>query len=267
MEMNILGQTIGNWGNDWCDSIARAFIRKGVASIVLTVTGLCANLLGGLLIGFGGMTRDPVNWIHIAAGMVILLAGVFDLLDNMVAQLSNTMTKFGVFADSIVDVYADLAIFAGAMTCFALQGHIGLMIVSGIALVGVLMTRYTQARAESLLPGRYNAGYLQRPEWIAVVIVACLVNRLYVGMWVIAVLSNLATFHRIWDTRQMAFNMEHPERARRGHGSVTSPRPIRFVRGVIFWTYPRQSWQHDMLSGLILLIFILAVFLLPVRLT
>jgi CDP-diacylglycerol--glycerol-3-phosphate 3-phosphatidyltransferase len=217
METNILGQTIGNFGNDWRESIARTFIRKGVSPIFLTVAGLCANLLGGLLIGLGGMAQMPAIWLHLAAGIMILLAGIFDLLDDMVAQLSNSVTKFGVFADSVFDVYADLAIFAGTMTYFALQKNIVLVVVSAIACIGALMTRYTQARAESLLPGRYNAGYLQRPEWIAVVIAACLLNRLYVGMWVIAVFSNLATFHRIWDAHQTAFNMEHPERAAKGY--------------------------------------------------
>lgn len=264
MNSNIVGQTIGNLGNTWRDQAARALMRRGVSPIVLTMTSLCLSVLGGGLIGIGGRAQTSLNWFHISAGGLILVAGFFDLLDDMVAQLSNTVTKFGAFADSIVDVYADLAIFAGAMTCFALQGNIGLVIVSALASVGVLMTRYTQARAESLLPGRYNAGYLQRPEWLAVVILACLVNRLHVGMWVIALLSNLATFHRIWDTRQTAFNMEHPDQAKSSYGSVSSPPLARFVRGVIFWTYPRQSWQHDVLSGLIVLILILSVLLLPV---
>ncbi len=260
MEPNILGQRIGKLGNNWREQVARACIRKRVSPFMLTIVGLGLNVLGGMLIGAGFAVQASVNWLHLAAGIVLLLAGALDVLDDTVARLSENVTKFAAFSDSVFDLFADLAIFAGALIYFAARGSIGFVIVSAVALSGVLMTRYTQARAESLLPGRYNAGYMQRPEWIVVVIMSCLLNRLHVGMMLIALLSNLATFHRIWDTHQTAFNLEHPNEAGRGYGSVLAPPLTRFWRGVVFWTYPRQSWQHDLMSGLLLLVLIVSVF-------
>ena len=260
MDTNILGQSIGTITNTWREQAARACIRRRLSPLLLTAGGLGLSLVGGALIGAGFAAPAPLNWPHRVAGVVVLLAGILDLLDDMVARLSENVTKFTAFSDSVFDLYADLAIFAGALTYFAAHSSVGFVIVSGIACTGVLTMRYARARAESLLPGRYKAGYMQRPEWMAVVIISCLLNRLSVGMTIIAVLSNLATFHRIWDTRQTAHNLEHPDEAGRGYGSVSAPALMRFWRSVIFWTYLRQSWQHDLMSGIILLVLVLSAF-------
>ncbi len=264
MDTNIVGQRIGKLGNAWREQVARACIRRRLSPLLLTTAGLGLNIVGGLLIGAGFAVQASPNWLHFVAGIILLLAGALDLLDDMVARLSENVTKFAAFSDSVFDLYSDLAIFAGALTYFAARGSLGFVIVSAIAFGGVLMTRYTQARAESLLPGRYNAGYMQRPEWIMVVIVSCLLNRLSMGMALIALLSNLAAFHRIWDTHQTAHNLEHPDEAGRGYGSVSAPAFTRFWRSVIFWTFPRQSWQHDLLSGILLLALVLSMLVMPV---
>jgi CDP-diacylglycerol---glycerol-3-phosphate 3-phosphatidyltransferase len=191
--------------------------------VLLTTAGLGLNIAAGALIGAGAVIDASWNWPHLAAGIALLLAGALDVLDTMVARLAENLTKFAAFADSVSDLYADLAIFAGILTYSAARGSVRLLIVSAAALTGVLTMRYAQARAESLLPGRYDAGYMQRPEWLMVIIVSCLLNRLPVGMVMIALFTNLAAFHRIWDTHQTAHNLAHPDEAGRGYGSATAP--------------------------------------------
>lgn len=265
MKANIIGQTIGAWGEHWREEIARALIRRGVSPNLLIYSGMVLNVGAGLLIGLGVMTHSSVNWIHVGAGVVMLIANVFDLLDGVVARMSDRVTKFGAFSDSVMDRYSDMALFAGAITYFVLRHDTVFVVISSASLVGALMTSYTRAQAESLLPGKYDSGYMERAEHIVVLIVTCLVDRLYVGVIFIAVLANLAAFHRIWDVRQTAFNLEHPDRAGRGYGSASDPAIVRFLRGVIFWTYPRKSWQHDLLSGLMVLMLIVSLFFLPSR--
>ena len=265
MKANIIGQTIGAFGEHWREEIARALVRRGISPNLLTYSGVVINLCAGLLIGLGAMAQPSVNWIHIGAGVVMLIANLFDLFDGAVARMSDKVTKFGAFSDSVMDRYSDMILFAGAITYFVLRHDMVFAVISSVALVGALMTSYTRARAESLLPGKYDSGYMERAERIVVLIVTCLADRLYIGMIFIAVLANLAAFHRIWDAHQTAFNLEHPDRAGRGYGSVSAPAIVRFLRGVIFWTYPRKSWQHDLLSGILALILIVSLFLLPSR--
>ena len=205
MKANIIGQTIGTFGEHLREEIARALIRRGISPNFLTYSGVVINLGAGLLIGLGVIAHSSVNWIHVGAGVVMLIANLFDLLDGVVARMSDKVTKFGAFSDSVMDRYSDMALFAGAITYFALQHDTVFVVISSASLVGALMTSYTRARAESLLPGKYDSGYMERAERIVVLIVTCLADRLYIGMIFIAILANLAAFHRIWDTRQTAF--------------------------------------------------------------
>jgi CDP-diacylglycerol--glycerol-3-phosphate 3-phosphatidyltransferase len=263
MTKNVIGKTLGTVGSKWRDAVARVIIQKDISPNILTFTGVVINLIGGILLALGGIIQNPINWIHRGAGLVILLANVFDLLDGAVARMSGKVTKFGAFSDSVMDRYSDMALFAGAITYFALHHDIPFVIISSFALVGSVMTSYTRARAESLLPGKYNSGYMERPERIVILVATCLVNRLYMGMLFIAVFANLATFHRIWDTRQTAFNLENPKKASKGYGSPNSSAIVRFIRSLLFWSYPRQTWQHDAMGVLLLLLTLLSLLASP----
>lgn len=265
MTKNTIGKTLGTYGSQWRDAVARRIMQQGISPNILTYTGVVINLFGGVLIGLGGVVQHNINWVHIIAGVVIWLANVFDMLDGAVARISGEVTKFGAFSDSVMDRYSDMALFAGAITYFALRCDLPFIIVASLALVGSLMTSYTRARAESLLPGKYNAGYMERPERIVILFVTCLFNRLYMGMIFIAIFGNLATLHRIWDTRQTAFNLEHPQEARQGYGSPDAPWILRFFRNIIFWEYPRQTWQHDAMGAFLFTLTILSFFFLPGR--
>jgi CDP-diacylglycerol--glycerol-3-phosphate 3-phosphatidyltransferase len=187
------------------------------------------------------------------------------MLDGAVARMSEKVTKFGAFSDSVMDRYSDIALFAGAITYFALRHDMPFVLISALALMGSLMTSYTRARAESLLPGKYNSGYMERAERIVILLVTCLLNRLYMGMIFIAVFANLATLHRIWDAWQTAFNLEHPQEARKGYGSSDAPALLRFFRNLVFWEYPRQTWQHDAIGMLLFILTVLSLFFLPSR--
>ena len=257
MTKNVIGTTLGSLGSKGRDALARFLIHKGISPNVLTSVGVFINIVGGVLVGFGATAAAGINWVHVLAGLVIILANIFDMLDGAVARMAGQVTKFGAFFDSVTDRYSDMFLFSGAIAYFALRGDFVFVVISSLAAVGGFMTSYTRARAESLLPGKFDAGYMERPERIMVFAVSCLFSRLYVGMICIALLANLATFHRVWDVWRLNRNFEHPENARQSYGSINAPLPIRTLRAVLFWAYPRQTWQHDAL-GIVLFVLLLA---------
>lgn len=258
MTKDIIGKTIGRFGSQGRDALAHFIINKNISPNVLTITGVLINAVGGVLIAFGSTAPAGINWIHVLAGVVILIANIFDMLDGTVARMAGQVSKFGAFLDSVTDRYSDIILFSGAITYFALRQDIPFVLISAIALVGAVMTSYTRARAESVFPGKFNAGYMERPERIVILTIACLFSRLYVGMLFIAIFGNLTTFHRIWDVWQMNYNLAHPEHARQGYGSINSPAIIRAVRSVIFWSYPRETWQHDTLGIILFFLMLIA---------
>ena len=223
MNVNIIGKTIGTLGQEGVNYLARIAIEKKVSPNGLKGLSFISYSAGGILLACGTFARSPINWIHILAGLLICLAGLFDLVNEAVVRLSDNARKFRTFTYSILDCYADMIIFTGAIFYFALRQETIFVVISALALVGTVMMSYTSARAEALFPGRYDSGYLKRPERLAVLIITSIVNRLWVGMALIAILANLATFYRVLNARQTAFNLEHPQQAGRRHGSTGSP--------------------------------------------
>ncbi len=256
MTKDVIGRTIGKFGSQGRNVLARFLIDREIYPNVLTIIGVFINFVAGMLVGFGVIADAGINWVHVLAGFVIILANIFDTLDGTVARMAGQETKFGAFFDSVTDRYSDMFLFSGAIAYFAMKGDLHFVVISALAAVGGIMTSYTRARAESLLPGKFNGGYMERPERVIVLAISCLFSRLYFGMICIAFLANLATFHRIWDAWRINRNLEQPEKARQGYGSINDPLPLRTLRAVLFWTYSRQTWQHDAL-GIVLFLLLL----------
>jgi len=149
----------------------------------------------------------------LAAGLIIILAGIFDILDGRVARITNSVTKFGAFFDSVLDRYSDIAIFLGLMVYYSKGQRLTYMILSGVVLMGAVMTSYTRARAESLIP-LCKVGFMERPERLVLLIIGALSNRMAPVLWIMALFSNLTVIHRITYTWKQASNIEQPARWR-----------------------------------------------------
>jgi len=172
------------------DSIVNLLAAFRVNPNLLTVLGLVVNIFAAVLFAKGMFT---------VAGLVVLFAGIFDMVDGEVARRTGRVTRFGAFFDSVIDRYSDVMLLLGLVVWYAKMDKIfyaGLVVVS---LIGSIMTSYTRARAESLIPA-CKVGFLERPERIVLLIIASLTNRMGPAMWVMAILSNWTVSQRIWYT-------------------------------------------------------------------
>jgi soluble lytic murein transglycosylase len=177
----------------WSDPIGRALFRLHLRPNHLTVMGLAVSLLAAA--GFvGGHIR--------VAGLLVLLAGLFDFFDGSLARASGQVTPFGAFLDSVIDRYSDLVVLLGIVVLFARTPHLRGAVVAMAALVGSLMVSYTKARAESI-GVECNVGFMERPERMICLIVGALFHVLEPALWVLAVLANITAVHRIVFTRRM----------------------------------------------------------------
>jgi CDP-diacylglycerol--glycerol-3-phosphate 3-phosphatidyltransferase len=190
MRVAPISGVLGTAGWFILDSIVNLLAALRVNPNVLTLLGLVVNIFAAVLFAKGMFT-----W----AGLVILFAGIFDMVDGEVARRTGRVTRFGAFFDSVIDRYSDVMLLLGLVVWYAKLGSIfysGLVVVS---LIGSIMTSYTRARAESLIPA-CKVGFLERPERIVLLIIASLSNRMGPAMWVMAVLSNWTVSQRIWYT-------------------------------------------------------------------
>ncbi|MEJ2083042.1 MAG: CDP-alcohol phosphatidyltransferase family protein, partial [Acidobacteriota bacterium] len=99
------------------------------------------------------------------AGALLIIAGLFDMVDGMVARKLNAETPFGAFFDSIMDRYSDLIMYLGLIIYYGRSERITYVVLVGIVMMGSVLTSYARARAESLIPN-CKVGFLERPERI-----------------------------------------------------------------------------------------------------
>src|SRR5258708_12921386 len=99
------------------------------------------------------------------AGMGIIAAGIFDMVDGRVARATNQVTVFGGFFDSVMDRYSDVALFFGLLVYYARANRFFYLVMVAFVMVSSLMVSYTRARAESLI-GSCKVGFINPPDRI-----------------------------------------------------------------------------------------------------
>lgn len=161
----------------------------------LTFIGLVINVVAALFFGFASSDNNqPRRFVY--AGLVIIGAGIFDMVDGRVARATNKVTLFGAFFDSVIDRYSDVAIFFGLLVYYARANRFFYVVLVAFVMTTSVLVSYTRARAESLIP-QCKVGFMERPERIVLVIIGALTNHMAPVLWILAVLSTITVIHRI----------------------------------------------------------------------
>ena len=135
------------------------------------------------------------------AAWLLILTGLFDMVDGMVARMADAETPFGAFFDSIMDRYSDLILYLGIMIYYGSNDRMGYVVLVGICMMGSVLISYARARAECLIP-KCKVGFLERPERIVLLIIGAFYYMDPI-LWVLAVISNWTVVHRILYTRSV----------------------------------------------------------------
>lgn len=168
---------------------------------VLTFIGLLINVGAAWLLAMG-----QFRW----AGVVIICAGLFDMVDGRVARATNRVTRFGGFFDSVLDRYSDLGLLVGLLVWYGSINRAPLVVLTAVAMIGCVMVSYTRARAENEIP-TCKVGFMERPERVVLLIIGALFLRMPQVLWVIAVLTNLTVVHRMIFTWQESERLEQAQ--------------------------------------------------------
>jgi CDP-diacylglycerol--glycerol-3-phosphate 3-phosphatidyltransferase len=188
----MISYAIGRGGKFILDQIVRVLSFFKINPNILTFTGVVISFWAAWNFGFGRMFRG---------GLIVILAGLFDMLDGEVARVSRSETRFGAFYDSVIDRYSDIILLQGLMVWYARNQRLGYVVLVGVVFMGAIMTSYARARAESLIP-TCKVGFMERPERIVLLIIGALANRMEAVLWILAVLGNWTVISRIFYTRK-----------------------------------------------------------------
>lgn len=138
--------------------------RIGVTANVLTYLSVVAAAIGGGLAALG-----MFGW----AALMILLGGVLDSLDGIVARTTGTVTRYGALLDSSVDRVSDALPLVGILVFYGAEPE--LAPIPALALLAAIVIPYVRARAESLgvdMPPLY----WRRPERLVATVICLLLG-------------------------------------------------------------------------------------------
>jgi archaetidylinositol phosphate synthase len=178
---------------------AKVAHKIGLTPNTTSVIGIALAFLSAL--AYAEWQNRPA-YLLIAA-VLLLLSGFCDALDGVLARLYQQTTTFGGFLDSLLDRYADAAVYVGIIVgglCDALWGL--------IALTGSLLVSYSRARAEAAGIKMESIGLAERAERIIILAIASIAaffwkletdlfwQPINIGVIVLAILSNLTVLQR-----------------------------------------------------------------------
>ena len=207
-------------------AIINACVALRIHPNTLTLVGVIINVGAAWALGFGHF---------ILAGVIMIVANIFDFIDGKVAHILQLQSRFGAFWDSTLDRFSDLALLTGLIFLYSKSGRSDYVMVAALALIFSIMTSYARARAESLVE-KCKVGFMERPERIVLFMIGAFTNRMAAVLWVVLVLSILAVANRIYYT-YLALN---------GLPMPSKDGPLGWFNRAFFWTDERTTIPYDL---------------------
>ena len=151
-----------------------------------------------------GLTPDAVTWIGLAinlaaaavvalghlliGGILLLVAGLFDILDGALARYSNKTTAFGAILDSTFDRLSEAALLCGLLVYSVLNGYTIELYLIFAVLVGSFLVSYVRARSEGI-GIECRVGLFTRAERVIILALGLLLNQVLIALIVLALFS------------------------------------------------------------------------------
>ncbi len=194
--------------------IVHGMIKIGITPNFITTTGLMGNIAAACVLVYAGLYAEKGDYSLVGwAGGIILLSGLFDMMDGQVARIGNMKSIFGALYDSVLDRYSELFTFLGLCSYLIMHHYISGFLIAFIALIGSLMVSYVRARAEGL-DIECKVGLMQRPERVVLTALGAMCCGIYARfagdvpafdpIWVlilplsfVAIFANITAFARL----------------------------------------------------------------------
>src|SRR5688572_6895181 len=206
-------------------AIIAASVALGVHPNVLTLIGVIINIWAAW-----ALSADR----FVLAGVIMIVANIFDFIDGKVAHITGKQSEFGAFWDSTLDRFSDLALFTGLIWLYSTLNRQDYVLVATLALIFSIMTSYARARAESLIE-KCKVGFMERPERIVLFMIGAFTDRMAGVLWVILSLSVLTVANRIYYTYLALNRLPLPTRS-----GIAG-----FFNRAFFWTDERTTLPYD----------------------
>jgi CDP-diacylglycerol--glycerol-3-phosphate 3-phosphatidyltransferase len=184
----MIGHKVGHQLDPYINAVIRKVFGSRANPNFFTLMGFLATLIASFLI-----LQDLWFW----AGLTVLLSGLFDLFDGVVARTLNKVTRFGGFLDSVIDRYSDLFLLMAFLVYYLRKGNSTLVILASFVSVGTALIPYVRARAEAARI-ECTAGLMERAERIILITIGILFCCMEPVLWILAILTHYTVLERIY---------------------------------------------------------------------
>jgi CDP-diacylglycerol--glycerol-3-phosphate 3-phosphatidyltransferase len=168
--------------------VVAVLARLGVTPNQLTVAQLVGGIVAGVVIAQGEL---------VLGGVLLLFASSLDAFDGTLARTTGRATRFGGVFDSTIDRLFEGAVLGGVLYYYLDQGAKLESMLVFVAMVGSICVSYVRARAEVEGISLYD-GIFTRVVRILFLTFGLVIGGLNVILWVLAVMTILTTFHRLF---------------------------------------------------------------------
>ena len=194
----ILPKKLISFTLDSLNQVAYLFVNLKIGPNALSFVALISGIGAGVLF----FLKHPF-W----AGIMIVICGLFDILDGKVAVNTNQKSLFGAIVDSALDRYSEFFIYLGLAAYF--RNHWALWLTFW-TILGSSMVSYTRARAEGL-GIECKIGIMQRAERMLLLFLGAMIGSLFnifdpamiIVLAIIAVFSNITAIQRTFYVKKV----------------------------------------------------------------
>ena len=168
------------------EKIGKGFASTGISPNGWSCIGLTFAFASAFIYGWN------VEFSLIIGGMVLLVAGFFDIVDGQVARVSQKVTRTGGFLDSVFDKIAEVAIFLGILV-----GGFAVPYLVFLAITFSLLVSYTRSRAESLGVKLQGIGIGERAERLLVIAIVGIIGFMEYAVIIVIIIAAITFIQRI----------------------------------------------------------------------
>jgi CDP-diacylglycerol--glycerol-3-phosphate 3-phosphatidyltransferase len=153
----------------------------------------------GFVLSLGAAALVVIGY-PLYAGIVVLVAGFFDILDGALARLTQRVTPFGAVLDATLDRLSEAVILLAILAVYALQPSLLGVLLVGAVLISSQLVSYIRARAEA--QGlECKVGIFTRAERVVVLALGLLLSHfspaLIIALAVMTVFSLVTLIQRV----------------------------------------------------------------------
>ncbi len=184
----MIGDRVGHRLDPYLYSVLKTILGKHSNPNFFTLLGFFSTLAASFLI---------VKGIWFFGGLAIVLSGLFDLFDGVVARKLGRATALGSFLDSVLDRYSDLLLLLAILISYLKKGQSDIVVLTSFVGIGTVLIPYIRAKAEALqVP--CSIGLMERAERIILLSAGAIFQWMEPVLWILAIFTHFTVLQRIY---------------------------------------------------------------------